>query len=184
MALKNENQVLQTERTFSVSKDVLYPYLTTGNSELVKSKDSTFEQTVLNSSKSIAGIEPMAIKKIEEQLKLTFLIEKDAESLVCMANNPEVRDENKDIFDLKNLLDYSYAVVHSPNYIEKDRDISKIDLFQVPYPNDTSHFWKLVNLGEKLRNFNLSEVTSAEKQNDEKDKILKEISEIIIEWNL
>ena len=181
MALKNENQVLQTEGTFSVPKDVLYPYLTTGNSEVVKSKDSNFEQTFLDSSKNIEGIEPMAIKKIEEQLKLTFLFEKDAESLVCMANNPEVRDEFKDIFDLKDLLDYSFAVLHSNQYFENQRDMSKIDFFQVPYPNDTSQFWKLANLGTKLRDLNLSKIPYDEMENNEADEILKEISTIKIE---
>lgn len=175
MGSKVKNEAAQIKGTFSVPKEVLYSNLKIGNSIL---DDSTAEQTVLNTSESIADINSVSIKKIEEKLNLTFVSEKDAESQVCMANNPEVRDEFKDIFDLKDLLDYSYGVLYSPNYLEKYKDLSKINFFEVSYPNDTTRFWKLVNLGAKLRYLNLLEVSSAEEHNDEVDEILKKIAAI------
>lgn len=181
MGLKNKNKAAQTKATFSVPKKVFYPHLKTENSTLEKVKDPTAEQAVLNTSESIAGIDPAAIKQIEETLKLTFLSEKDKGSAVCMANNPEVRDEFKDIFDIKDLLDYSYAVLHLPSNLEKYKDVSKIDSFQVFYPNSPNHFWKLVNLGSKLQTLNLSELSDVEKQKNKTANILKKIAEINIE---
>ncbi|MEO5788663.1 MAG: type ISP restriction/modification enzyme [Gelidibacter sp.] len=176
--MENENQSAQNTVTFSVTKDALYPNFKIGNSI---PKDSTADQTALNTSESSAGIDLEAIKKIEEKLKLTFLSEKDAENHVCMANNPEVRDEFKDIFDIKDLLDFSYAVLHSPSYLEKYKEVSKMDCFQIPYPNDSYHFWKLVNLGTKLRDLNLREAPSDETHNHEAVEILKRIAEIKVE---
>ena len=178
MESKSENQSAQNTVTFSVAKDALYPHFKIGNSI---PKDSSADQTVLNTSESIAGIDLLAIKNIEAKLKLTFLAKKDAESHVCMANNPEVRDEFKDIFDIKDLLDFSYAVLHSPNYLEKYKNPSKFDCFEVPYPKDPYHFWKLADLGAQLRDCNLLEATLNEKHNHEADEILKKIAEIRVE---
>lgn len=167
MESKNKNQAVQKKATFSVPKNVFYPNLKTGKSTLEKFRDSNDKPTILNTSESIAGIDPMAIKNIEEKLNLTFLSEKDSKSYVCMANSPEVRDEFKDIFDIKDVLDYSYAVLNSPKYLENYKDLSKIDFFQVLYPNSPNNFWELVNLGAKLRALNPLEVPSVEKHNIE-----------------
>lgn len=178
MTSENKNQTTHYQATFSVAKEAVCSNLKTGSPNF---KDSTAEQTILNTSDSIAGITPASIKKIEAKLKLTFLSEKDQESKVCMANNLEVRDDFKDIFDLKDLLDYSYAVLNLSNYLEKYRDLSKTDCFQVSYPIDSNHFWKLANLGAQLRNLNILEGPSTEKHNDDIDEILKKIAEIKVE---
>ena len=54
------------------------------------------------------------------------------------------------------LLDYIYAVLHSPAYREKYKEFLKIDFPRVPYPNIKS-FWKLVELGKKIREIHLLE---------------------------
>lgn len=55
------------------------------------------------------------------------------------------------------LLDYIYAVLHSPNYREKYKEFLKIDFPRVPYPKDATRFWQLVALGGELRQFHLLE---------------------------
>jgi predicted helicase len=55
------------------------------------------------------------------------------------------------------LLDYIYAVLHSPAYREKYKEFLKIDFPRVPYPTDQAEFWRLVALGGKLRQLHLME---------------------------
>jgi predicted helicase len=58
------------------------------------------------------------------------------------------------------LLDYIYAVLHSPTYREKYKEFLKIDFPRVPYPDDVEKFWKLVQLGGELRALHLMESPS------------------------
>ena len=55
------------------------------------------------------------------------------------------------------ILDYIYAVLHSPSYRNKYKEFLKIDFPRVPYPEDTNKFWQLVNLGSELRQIHLLE---------------------------
>jgi len=57
----------------------------------------------------------------------------------------------------EDILDYIYAVLHSPNYREKYKVFLKIDFPRVPYPKDKTTFKKLVKLGTELRNIHLLE---------------------------
>lgn len=61
------------------------------------------------------------------------------------------------------LLDYIYAVFHSPTYRETYKDFLKIDFPRVPYPKDAPTFWALVALGSELRHIHLMESTKLEK---------------------
>jgi predicted helicase len=49
------------------------------------------------------------------------------------------------------LLDYIYAVLHSPTYRETYKEFLKIDFPRAPYPSDAAQFWQLVALGGELR---------------------------------
>ncbi len=77
------------------------------------------------------------------------------------------------------ILDYIYAVLHSPSYREKYKEFLKIDFPRVPYPKDKETFKKLVKLGTELRLIHLLEspivnelITSFPKMgNDEVEKI-------------
>jgi predicted helicase len=64
------------------------------------------------------------------------------------------------------VLDYIYAVLHSPKYREKYSEFLKTDFPRVPWPaspqsspaerkQGTDSFWKLVELGGELRQFHL-----------------------------
>lgn len=55
------------------------------------------------------------------------------------------------------LLDYIYAVLHSPSYREKYKEFLKIDFPRIPYPEDVETFWKLVSKGGELRQIHLME---------------------------
>jgi very-short-patch-repair endonuclease len=55
------------------------------------------------------------------------------------------------------ILDYIYAVLHSPTYRDKYKEFLKIDFPRVPYPKDKKTFWKLVELGAELRQIHLLE---------------------------
>ncbi|GEM56207.1 DNA methyltransferase [Flavobacterium branchiophilum] len=61
------------------------------------------------------------------------------------------------------ILDYIYAVLHSPTYREKYKEFLKIDFPRVPYPKDKETFWQLVQLGGELRQIHLLESPIVEK---------------------
>lgn len=88
------------------------------------------------------------VKTIEEKLALKFVNEKE---------------DTKESFAPIDLLDYIYAVLHSPSYREKYKEFLKIDFPRVPYP-DIKTFWSLVELGGKLRQIHLLEDSSLDER--------------------
>ncbi len=61
------------------------------------------------------------------------------------------------VFAPIDILDYIYAVLHSPTYREKYKEFLKIDFLRVPYPKDKDTFWQLVKLGGEIRQLHLLE---------------------------
>lgn len=57
----------------------------------------------------------------------------------------------------EDILDYIYAVLHSPSYREKYKEFLKIDFPRVPYPKDKKSFSQLVAYGKELRELHLLE---------------------------
>ncbi|MFY9106148.1 type ISP restriction/modification enzyme [Aliarcobacter cryaerophilus] len=88
------------------------------------------------------------VKEIEEKLALKFV-------------NEKIEDSTS--FAPIDILDYIYAVLHSPSYREKYKEFLKIDFPRVPYPNPET-FWQLVSLGGKLRSLHLLEDTSIDER--------------------
>lgn len=82
------------------------------------------------------------IQKFADYLKLKFI--------------PEKSDE-KGTFASIDVLDYIYAVLHSPKYRETYKEFLKIDFPKVSYPTNNAKFWKLVELGSELRSIHLLE---------------------------
>lgn len=85
---------------------------------------------------------------------------------LCLYKNQEkIPNLNKEIWGKineevgettpENILDYIYAVLHSPKYREKYKEFLKIDFPRVPYPEGKEKFWNLVKIGEKLRGLHL-----------------------------
>ena len=88
------------------------------------------------------------VNEIEEKLGLKFVNEKIEDSTT---------------FAPIDILDYIYAVLHSPSYREKYKEFLKIDFPRVPYPKPET-FWQLVSLGGKLRSLHLLEDTSLDER--------------------
>jgi hypothetical protein len=92
------------------------------------------------------------VNQIGEQLGLYF--------------NPEEFDGTTTVetnqFTPLNILDYIYAVLHSPTYRDKYKEFLKIDFPRVPYPTDIQKFYELVALGGELRQIHLLESETVE----------------------
>ncbi|MEN5386855.1 type ISP restriction/modification enzyme [Aliarcobacter skirrowii] len=88
------------------------------------------------------------VKEIEEKLALKFVNEKIEDSTT---------------FAPIDILDYIYAVLHSPSYREKYKEFLKIDFPRVPYPKPET-FWQQVSLGAKLRSLHLLEDRSLDER--------------------
>jgi predicted helicase len=78
-----------------------------------------------------------------------------------LRGNDEVVESEQTEFVPIDLLDYIYAVLHSPRYRETYKEFLKIDFPRVPYPKDAATFWQLVALGSELRQTHLLEACPA-----------------------
>lgn len=58
------------------------------------------------------------------------------------------------------LFDYVYAVLHSPAYRERYREMLRIDFPRVPYPHDAGQYHRLAAIGARLRRTHLMEGAS------------------------
>ena len=70
---------------------------------------------------------------------------------------PEKKQNDNKTFAPIDLLDYIYAVLHSPSYREHYKEFLKSDFPRVPYPDNKKQFRKLVALGGELRTLHLLE---------------------------
>jgi predicted helicase len=68
--------------------------------------------------------------------------------------------DNDKTFAPIDLLDYIYAVLHSPAYRIKYKELLKIDFPRIPYPESAEHFYHLTSLGSILRKLHLMEDVS------------------------
>ncbi len=100
------------------------------------------QQTLDNTTARSPNLNPEIIKKISESVRLTFTPEKE---------------ETKGTFAPIDILDYIYAVLHSPTYRETYKEFLKIDFPRVPYPKNQKIFWQMVEIGGELRTVHLLE---------------------------
>ena len=105
------------------------------------------EQTIGETPERKPNLNQEIVKEIAETLGLTFTNEKE---------------ETKGTFAPIDILDYIYAVLHSPTYREKYKEFLKIDFPRVPYPKDEKTFWDLVKLGKEVREIHLLESNKVE----------------------
>jgi predicted helicase len=96
------------------------------------------------------------VNQMSEGLGLQFVSEKDLTGFENLSGLPK-------IFAPIDILDYIYAVLHSPNYREKYKEFLKIDFPRVPFPKDKDTFWQLVKLGGEIRQIHLLESSVVEK---------------------
>jgi len=100
------------------------------------------QQTLDGTPERKPNLNSKIVKKIADGLGLTFTPEKV---------------ESDGTFAPIDLLDYIYAVLHSPTYRETYKEFLKIDFPRLPYPDEHETFWKLVELGGELRQIHLLE---------------------------
>ena len=100
------------------------------------------QQTIDQSTERTPNLNAEIVKEISAKIGLTFTNEKE---LI------------KETFAPIDILDYIYAVLHSPTYREKYKEFLNIDFPRVPYPKDKDTFWKLVKLGGEIRQIHLLE---------------------------
>lgn len=105
------------------------------------------QQTIGLANERTPNLNPEIVRQIAEGLGLTFTPEKGA---------------TEGTFAPIDLLDYIYAVLHSPRYRETYKEFLKIDFPRVPYPKDAGTFWQLVALGGELRQIHLLESPAVE----------------------
>jgi predicted helicase len=119
------------------------------------------------SASSVQGRTPnlniKIVNEIAKKLGLVFVNEKETDATITDCFVPRNDVSNLTTFAPIDILDYIYAVLHSPTYREKYKEFLKIDFPRVPYPKDTKTFWKLVQLGGEIRQLHLLE---SEKVND------------------
>jgi predicted helicase len=101
--------------------------------------------TLLDEESRIPNLKPEIITAFAKKMGLVFTPEKEDDATT---------------FAPIDILDYIYAVLHSPNYRERYKEFLKSDFPRVPYPQDSEEFWALVALGEQLRGLHLLETVS------------------------
>lgn len=62
-------------------------------------------------------------------------------------------------FSPEDILDYIYAVLHSPKYREKYKEFLIIDYPKIPFPKNRESFEEIIKLGYKLRRIHLLELS-------------------------
>lgn len=102
--------------------------------------ESNGQQTIEQTEERTPNLKAEIINQIAENLGLTFTNEKET---------------TENTFAPIDILDYIYAVLHSPKYREKYKEFLKIDFPRVPYPKDKNTFWQLVKLGGEIRQIHL-----------------------------
>jgi len=103
-----------------------------------------------DNSERIPNLNQDEIKAFEKALKSPFEAEK----------TKQVKPSEN--FVPIDILDYIYAVLHSPNYREKYKEFLKTDFPRIPYPNPKT-FWQLVELGGEVRKLHLLESDTLDK---------------------
>jgi predicted helicase len=110
-------------------------------------RETNGQQTIGQSTERQPNLNTAIVNQIADKLGLIFTNEKET---------------TKDTFAPIDILDYIYAVLHSPTYREKYKEFLKIDFPRVPYPKDAATFWQLVHLGSQIRQIHLLESPKVE----------------------
>lgn len=110
--------------------------------------ETSVQQSLNFKSQRTPNLNLEIVNQLAEKLGLTFTNEKET-----TANT----------FAPIDILDYIYAILHSPSYREKFKEFLKIDFPRVPYPTNKETFWQLAKLGGELRQVHLLDSPVVEK---------------------
>ncbi|MFV8332097.1 type ISP restriction/modification enzyme [Flavobacterium sp. GSP14] len=114
--------------------------------------DKTEQPSLLDEVVRTPNLNMEIVNKMATELGLYFNLEEFDGTTTVETNQ----------FTPLNILDYIYAVLHSPTYREKYKEFLKIDFPRVPYPTDIKKFYELVALGGELRQIHLLESETVE----------------------
>lgn len=101
---------------------------------------------LLSGDKRTPNVNMEIIQKIGKAIKRDFI-----------ADHEDEKAQDKNIFTPLDVLDYIYAVLHSPTYRKKYKEFLKIDFPKIPYPKNVDEFFALAEKGKELRLYHLME---------------------------
>lgn len=110
--------------------------------------DNSGQQTIEQTTERQPNLNPEIVNQLASKISLTFTNEKQ---------------NNDSTFAPINIVDYIYAVLHSPTYREKYKEFLKTDFPRIPFPKNADTFWQLVKLGGEIRQIHLLESPTVEK---------------------
>jgi len=128
--------------TNSINDKSSQPFAPYYNHPLYLYPTSSTQTSIDQTTNRIPNLNMAIVDQITTKLGLTFTFEKEVTT---------------GTFAPIDILDYTYAVLHSPTYREKYKEFLKIDFPRVPYPKDVATFWELGALGGELRQIHLLE---------------------------
>jgi len=134
-----------TDKNFLADQSYIFP--------LYLYPETTAQQTIGLTTERTPNLNFEIVNQIANKLNLTFVPEKSASPT---SSAPSSASEPVELAPI-DILDYIYAVLHSPAYREKYKEFLKIDFPRVPYPKDATTFWQLVKLGGEIRQIHLLE---------------------------
>ena len=114
--------------------------------------ETNLQQNLLQTPNRVPNLNMEMVQKFADGLGLFFTPEEAPENISVETNQ----------LTPINILDYIYAVLHSPTYRETYKEFLKIDFPRVPYPTDIPKFIDLVDLGGQLRQLHLLESENVE----------------------
>ncbi len=116
--------------------------------------ETTTQKSLLEETARTPNLKMEIVNEIAEKLGIPFVVEKPTTQNLQPTTS----------FAPIDILDYIYAVLHSPSYREKYKEFLKIDFPRVPFPETLPKFQTLAKLGSELRQIHLLESYVVEKR--------------------
>ena len=138
---------------YAVDKDGVSPFDNCKFFPLYLYSDDSEQQTFDETPARTPNLNMEIVQRIADALGLRFAPE---------SVETHGRASLQETFTPLDLLDYIYAVLHSPTYRDTYKEFLKIDFPRAPYPSNADTFWKLVALGGELRQMHLLESPKVE----------------------
>jgi predicted helicase len=107
-------------------------------------KSNSSFNTELDNQNIEPNFKDREIKQISQKLGLNF-----------NWGTSEIKESKLNEFNSLELLDYIYAIIHSPTYRNRYKEFLKIDFPRIPITSDKKLFWRLVEKGKELRQLHL-----------------------------
>ena len=147
--LKGENVGLTLCKQFKTGEKYAHVFISN------KIMESSY---VSNKTSEITSVFPLYLYPDDGTQRIPNLNTDEIKLFAQSLNLPFVAEKQNDqqSFAPIDILDYIYAVLHSPNYRKKYQEFLKIDFPRVPYPTIKT-FWQLAAIGAQIRSLHLME---------------------------